>query len=178
VCLEYHIKNCEGPCVGLESEASYDEKIAQVKNILKGNFAEVRRHFKAEMERLAEAMDFERAQQIKEKLTAFEDYQSKSTIVSTSIRDVDVFGLALDDKEAYLNYIKIVNGAVIHTHTQEITMNLDDDAESLLTTPFRNYGAASTALPPTSSWPKTWSSRGPTPRSPYPRLAIRISSWT
>jgi excinuclease ABC subunit C len=133
VCLEYHIKNCEGPCVGLESEASYDEKIAQVKNILKGNFAEVRRHFKAEMERLAEAMEFERAQQIKEKLTAFEDYQSKSTIVSTSIRDVDVFGLALDDKEAYLNYIKIVNGAVIHTHTQEITMNLDDDAESLLT---------------------------------------------
>ncbi|MEM1359992.1 MAG: excinuclease ABC subunit UvrC [Bacteroidota bacterium] len=133
VCLEYHIKNCEGPCVGKESEESYNTKIAQVKNILKGNFAEVKRHFQAEMERLAEEMEFERAHQIKEKLTSFEHYQAKSQIVSVSIRDVDVFGLAIDEKEAYLNYIKVVNGAVIHTHTQEITMNLDDDAESLLT---------------------------------------------
>lgn len=133
VCLEYHIKNCEGPCVGKESEESYNAKIAQVKNILKGNFAEVKRHFQSEMERLAEEMEFERAHQIKEKLTSFEHYQAKSQIVSVSIRDVDVFGLAIGEKEAYLNYIKVVNGAVIHTHTQEITMNLDDDAESLLT---------------------------------------------
>ena len=132
VCLEYHIKNCEGPCVGEESEAAYNEKIEQVKNILKGNFAEVKRHFQSEMERLAEDLEFERAQQIADKLKAFEKYQSKSTIVSTSIRDLDVFGLAMDEKEAYLNYIKIVNGAVIHTHTQEIEMNLDDDEESLL----------------------------------------------
>ncbi len=133
VCLEYHIKNCEGPCVGEEAVEHYDEKIAQVKNILKGNFAEVKRHFQGEMERLASEMEFERAQQIKEKLTAFQNYQSKSQIVSTTIRDVDVFGLAIAEKEAFLNYMKIVNGAIIHTHTQEITMNLDDDAESLLT---------------------------------------------
>ena len=133
VCLEYHIKNCEGPCVKEEEEAPYNEKIAQVKNILKGNFAEVKRHFEGEMERLAGEMEFERAQQIKEKLKAFGNYQSKSQIVSTTIRDVDVFGLAMDEKEAYLNYIKIVNGAVIHTNTQEIEMNLDDDEESLLT---------------------------------------------
>ncbi|SER26052.1 excinuclease ABC subunit UvrC [Neolewinella agarilytica] len=133
VCLEYHIKNCEGPCVGEEAVEHYDEKIAQVKNILKGNFAEVKRHFQGEMERLAANMEFERAQQIKEKLTAFQNYQSKSQIVSTTIRDVDVFGLAIAEKEAFLNYMKIVNGAIIHTHTQEITMNLDDDAESLLT---------------------------------------------
>ena len=132
VCLEYHIKNCEGPCVGEESEADYNEKIEQVKNILKGNFAEVKRHFQSEMEELAENLEFERAHQIADKLKAFEKYQSKSTIVSTSIRDLDVFGLAMDEKEAYLNYIKIVNGAVIHTHTQEIEMNLDDDAENLL----------------------------------------------
>ncbi|MBC6993181.1 excinuclease ABC subunit UvrC [Neolewinella lacunae] len=132
VCLEYHIKNCQGPCVGEENEGEYNAKIDQVKNILKGNFGEVKRHFQSEMERLAGEMEFERAQHIKEKLTSFENYQSKSTIVSTSIRDVDVFGLAMDEKEAYLNYIKIVNGAIIHTHTQEITMNLDDDAESLL----------------------------------------------
>ena len=132
VCLEYHIKNCEGPCVGEETEASYDAKIAQVKNILKGNFAEVKRHFEGEMQRLAGEMEFERAQQIKEKLRAFNNYQAKSQIVSTTVRDVDVFGIAKDEKEAYLNYIKIVNGAIIHTTTQEITMNLDDDTESLL----------------------------------------------
>lgn len=133
VCLEYHIKNCEGPCIGEESQEHYNAKIDQVKNILKGNFADVKRHFQGEMEELAESLEFERAQQIADKLKAFERYQSKSTIVSTSIRDLDVFGLAMDEKEAYLNYIKIVNGAVIHTHTQEIEMNLDDDEESLLT---------------------------------------------
>ncbi len=133
VCLEYHIKNCEGPCVGEESEEDYNEKIAQVTNILKGNFAEVRRHFQGRMEELAMAMEFERAQQIKDKLKSFENYQAKSQIVSISIRDVDVFGLAIEKNDAYLNYIKIVNGAIIHTHTQEIEMNLDDDEESLLT---------------------------------------------
>lgn len=133
VCLEYHIKNCQGPCVGEEDEASYDQKIEQVKNILKGNFAPVKRHFEAEMQTLAEAMEFERAQQIKEKLKAFNNYQAKSQIVSTSVRDVDVFALATDEKEAFLNYIKIVDGAIIHTTTQEMTMNLDDDAESILT---------------------------------------------
>lgn len=133
VCLEYHIKNCKGPCEGQESEEEYNEKIDQIRNILRGNFAAVRRHFEAEMERLAMEMEFEQAQAIKEKLRSFTNYQSKSQIVSTTIRDVDVFGLALDEKEAYLNYIKVVNGAIIHTHTQEITMNLDDDAESLLT---------------------------------------------
>ena len=135
VCLEYHIKNCEGPCVGEESEENYNEKIAQVTNILKGNFAEVRRHFEAQMGELAEAMEFERAAQIQDKLKSFKNYQAKSQIVSITIKDVDVFGVAVNEEqnEAFLNYIKIVNGAIIHTHTQEITMNLDDDAESLLT---------------------------------------------
>ncbi|MEM8585116.1 MAG: excinuclease ABC subunit UvrC [Bacteroidota bacterium] len=130
VCLEYHIKNCEGPCVGLEAQEKYDRKIEQIRNMLKGNFGAVKRHFTAEMEELAMNLDFERAQAIKEKLTAFENYQSKSTIVSTSIRDVDVFGLAVEGQEAYLNYIKIVEGAIIHTHTQEIDLNLDDEDEA------------------------------------------------
>ncbi|OAV46064.1 excinuclease ABC subunit UvrC [Lewinella sp. 4G2] len=135
VCLEYHIKNCEGPCVGEESEENYNEKIDQVRNILKGNFAEVRRHFEARMTELAEEMEFERAAQIQEKLKSFKNYQAKSQIVSITIRDVDVFGMAVDTEhnEAFLNYIKIVNGAIIHTTTQEIEMNLDDDEESLLT---------------------------------------------
>lgn len=133
VCLEYHIKNCQGPCVGEETEDDYNAKIDQIRNILKGNFADVRRHLQAEMERYAELMEFEKAQQQKVKLSALKNYQSKSQIVSISIKDVDVFGLAIDEKEAYVNYIKIVNGNIINTDTREIVMNLDDDAESLLT---------------------------------------------
>jgi len=132
VCLEYHIKNCMGPCEGLEDEASYNEKIEQVSNILKGNFGEVVRHFKHQMQQLAENLDFERAQQLKEKLTAFEDYQSKSTVVSTKVRDVDVFSIASDEKQAYINYLRVVNGALIHIHTQELVKNLDDDERDLL----------------------------------------------
>ena len=130
VCLEYHIKNCLGPCEGLEPEEAYNEKIDQVRNILKGNFGAVKSHFKGVMQQHAEHLEFEKAQRIKEKLTAFEDYQAKSTVVSTNIRDVDVFSVASEDKEAFVNYIKVVNGAIIHTHTQELVKNLDDDDEA------------------------------------------------
>ncbi len=129
VCLEYHIKNCLGPCEGLETEEEYNEKIQQVKNILRGNFSEVIQHFKGVMEKHAMNLEFEKAQNIKEKLTAFEDYQHKSTVVSSTIRDVDVFSISADEKEAFVNYIKVVNGAIIHTHTQELVKNLDDEAE-------------------------------------------------
>jgi len=130
VCLEYHIKNCMGPCEGLESEEAYNEKIEQVRNILKGNFVAVKNHFKAVMQQHAEQLEFEKAQRIKEKLTAFEDYQAKSTVVSTKIRDVDVFSIASEEQDAYVNYIKVVNGAIIHTHTQELVKNLDDDDDA------------------------------------------------
>ena len=132
VCLEYHIKNCQGPCEGLETEENYNEKIQQIKNILKGNFGAVIGHFKKEMQQCAESLEFERAQLLKDKLTAFEDYQSKSTVVSSTIKDVDVFAIASDEKEAYINYLKIVNGAVIHVHMQELVKNLDDDEKDLL----------------------------------------------
>ncbi len=132
VCLEYHIKNCLGPCEKLEDGASYNERIEQIKNLLKGNFGPVKRHFQEEMARRAENLEFEKAQQIKEKLTVFEDYQSKSTVVSTTIRDVDVFSIASDEKLAYVNYIKVVNGAIINTYTQELVKNLDDDEKDLL----------------------------------------------
>lgn len=132
VCLEYHIKNCEAPCVGLESEEAYNAKIDQIKNMLKGNFSAVKQHLKAEMQRHAETLDFEKAQQAKLKLAAFEDYQGKSTVVSTAIRDLDVFAIATDEKTAYVNYLKVINGAVINTYTQEMTKNLDDDEKDLL----------------------------------------------
>ena len=129
VCLEYHIKNCQGPCEGLETEREYQEKIEQIKNILKGNFSAVVQHFKSEMLHHAEDLEFEKAQAIKDKLQAFEAYQSKSTVVSTSVRDVDVFTIASDEKEAYINYLRVVNGAIIHTHTQELIRNLDDEED-------------------------------------------------
>ncbi|HLP94382.1 MAG TPA: excinuclease ABC subunit UvrC [Saprospiraceae bacterium] len=131
-CLEYHIKNCAAPCIALESEESYNRKIEQIKNILKGNFSAVKNHLKEEMLRYAENMQFEQAQQAKEKLALFEDYQGKSTVVNPNIKDVDVFAIADDEKEAFVNYLKVVNGAVIHTYTLTLTKNLDEDRETLL----------------------------------------------
>ncbi len=132
VCLEYHIKNCNGPCAGLESEEAYNARIEQIRNILKGHFGAVKRFLKDEMQRLAENLEFEKAQELKEKLTAFEDYQGKSTVVSTTIRDLDVFSIATDDKHAWVNYLKVVNGAIINAWTQEMVKNLDEDEADLL----------------------------------------------
>jgi excinuclease ABC subunit C len=132
VCLEYHIKNCLGPCEGLQEESAYNEKITQIKNMLKGNFSAVINHFKADMLTYAENLEFEKAQQIKEKLDAFEDYQGKSTVVSSTIRDVDVFAIAADEKNAYVNYLKVINGAIIHTHTLEMEKNLNQEPDELL----------------------------------------------
>ena len=132
VCLQYHIKNCLGACEGLEDEALYNEKIKQIKNILRGNFGPVKTHFKELMKVHAENMEFEKAQDIKEKLTAFEDYQGKSTVVSTTITDVDVFSIEKDEKFAFVNYIKVVNGAFINTYTLEMLQNLDNEEEDLL----------------------------------------------
>ncbi|MEL7424541.1 MAG: GIY-YIG nuclease family protein, partial [Bacteroidota bacterium] len=98
VCLEYHIKNCIGPCEGFEGEEEYNTRIQQIRNILKGNFGPVKQHFREKMQQHAENLEFEAAQQLKEKLLAFEDYQAKSTVVSTTIRDVDVFSLIVDEK--------------------------------------------------------------------------------
>jgi len=128
VCLEYHIKNCLGPCEGLESKEAYDEKINQIKNIMRGNFASVKTHLREKMAMYAENLEFERASEMKEKLTLFEDYHSKSTVVSTTVQDVDVFALFSEGDEVYINYIKVVNGAMINTFLQEATRNLDEDA--------------------------------------------------
>lgn len=133
LCLEYHIKNCLGPCTGLEEEESYNVKIDQIKNILKGNFVNVKRHFVDRMKLHAEELEFEKAQSIKEKLVAFEDYQGKSMVVSQTIRDVDVFSVSSTEGTAFVNYIKIVNGAIINTYTQEVIIQLEESEEEILT---------------------------------------------
>jgi excinuclease ABC subunit C len=133
VCLEYHIKNCLGPCEGYESAVDYDQKIEAVKNILKGNMGGVKRYITDTMKSYAENLEFEKAQMVKEKLHAFEDYQSSSSVVSTTIKDVDVFAISKDEQMAYVNYLKIVNGSLVNTDVQEMVMNLDDDPVDLLT---------------------------------------------
>jgi excinuclease ABC subunit C len=131
-CLEYHIKNCAAPCVALESEETYGKKIEQIRNILKGNFNAVKTYLHEEMERCAENLAFEQAQLLKDKLTLFEDYQGKSTVVNPSIHDVDVFAIAADDKEAFVNYLKVINGAIINTYILTLTKNLDEEPDQLL----------------------------------------------
>ena len=133
VCLEYHIKNCKGACEGFESQAEYQEKIEQIKNILKGNFQEVKNRMMQEISRHSEMMEFEKAQLVLEKMEYFDDYQAKSTVVSASIKDVDVFTFRSDDKIAYVNFMKIINGALINTDTVELEKNLDEEEEDLLT---------------------------------------------
>ncbi len=132
VCLEYHIKNCLGPCEGHETEETYNARIEQIRNILKGNFRGVIQHLKSQMEGYAADLQFEKAQQIKDKLALFEDYQSRSTVVSHLERDLDVFSIATDDTYAYVNYLKVVQGAIINSYTQELQKNLNEDEAELL----------------------------------------------
>ena len=132
VCLEYHIKNCKGPCENLESEKEYNQKIEQVKNILRGNFKPVKDYLQSEMEHYAELMKFEEAQLLKDKFQVFVNYQSKSTVVHTSITDLDAFSIASDEKHAYINYLKIINGAIINSDTVEIEKKLDEEDREIL----------------------------------------------
>ena len=132
VSLEYHIKNCKGPCENLESEKEYNQKIEQVKNILRGNFKPVKDYLQSEMEHYAELMKFEEAQLLKDKFQVFVNYQSKSTVVHTSIKDLDAFSIASDEKHAYIDYLKIINGAIINSDTVEIEKKLDEEDREIL----------------------------------------------
>lgn len=132
VCLEYHVKNCLGPCEALQNEADYNEMIEQVKNILKGNFKTVKDYILNQMLYFSELLEFEKAQEYKEKLMIFEDYQAKSTVVSPAIKDLDVFYIENDDLFAFVNYLKVVNGSIITAETIKLEKNLDQDQESIL----------------------------------------------
>lgn len=132
VCLEYHLKNCMGPCEGYETEEEYAKKIKEVREILKGNFKDSLHQFKKLMLQHAQNLEFEEAQQVKEKIEILENYQSKSTIVNPRISDVDVFSIVSDDSFAYVNFLQISHGAIIRSHTMEIKKRLDETDEALL----------------------------------------------
>lgn len=132
VCLEYHIGNCLAPCVGKITQKSYEEQIDQIRNILKGNYGFVLEALRKEMKQSVEQLQFERAHELKEAITLLGQYQNKSTIVRSSIHDTDIFSYLENDKYAYVNYLRIVYGAVNQIHTLEIEKRLDEAPEELL----------------------------------------------
>lgn len=132
VCLEYHIGNCPAPCIGKVREQDYNEFISQVRNILKGNLSAVIEVMNRKMKAYAEELNFEEANQMKEALEAVKNYQAKSTIVRTTINDTDVFSYLEDEKYAYVNFLRIVHGAVVQVHTVELEKKIEEDKESLL----------------------------------------------
>ena len=132
VCLEYHIKNCKGACEGYESEEEYMAKIDAVKAILKGNFKTSLAHLQKRMEIHASRLEFEMAQQLKLKIEALQNYQSKSTIVSPKISNVDVFSIVSDESYAYVNFLQLSLGSIVRSHTMEVKKKMDEKDEDIL----------------------------------------------
>ncbi|MCU0460486.1 MAG: excinuclease ABC subunit UvrC [Bacteroidales bacterium] len=132
VCLEYHLGNCKAPCIGLQTIDDYEESIRQIKNILKGNISMVQTHLRKIMNGFSKGMRFEEAQMIKEKIEILSKYQSRSTVVSTTIKNVDVFALEQEDENTYINYLKVVDGAVIQAFTLDLKSRIDEEKDSLL----------------------------------------------
>jgi excinuclease ABC subunit C len=132
VCLEYHIGNCKAPCVGLQPEAEYLESIKQIKEILRGNISTVIDHLKSLMAQLSSEMRFEEAQSVKDKIEILSRFRSRSTVVSNNIRNVDVFAFAQESEIAYVNFLKVVEGAVIQALTVELKTRIDEEKESIL----------------------------------------------
>lgn len=134
VCLEYHIGNCQGPCVGKQSESDYLKDLEQAKHILKGNLGVAKTIFRQEMQSYAENLEFEKAQRMKEKLDLLEKYQAKSLVANPNISNHDVCSIVMDEKNAYVNYMRVKNGAMIVSKNVELKKKLDEDQEELLIT--------------------------------------------
>ena len=132
VCLEYHMKNCLGPCIEEQTNSSYLENIDQIRKIISGDIKSVIKHLKNEMNNFAVNLDYENAHKTKEKLTLLKNYQSKSTIVNPNINNVDVFTMISDNSTAFINFLKINNGAIIQSYTLEINKKLNEKEEELL----------------------------------------------
>ncbi|MFT4018614.1 MAG: excinuclease ABC subunit UvrC [Agriterribacter sp.] len=132
VCLEYHLGNCKGPCEGLQSEEDYGEGLKQIRNILKGNLAPVISVFKDDMKKLAEAMEFEKAEILKKKIEHLQQYQAKSTIVNNKLGNLDVFSIIQEGDTAYVNYLMVQNGTIVQTHTLTLEKKLEETTEDIL----------------------------------------------
>ncbi len=132
VCLEYHIGKCKAPCIGLQSEPDYNHEIRYVLDILKGNLKPVRDYFKDQMKTFSESLEFEKAEEAKQRLLLLEKFQSRSVVVNPNITNVDIFSIVSDEERAYINYLKIYNGAINQTLNIEVKKRLEEtDAEIL-----------------------------------------------
>ena len=133
VCLQYHLGNCKGSCIGAQSEEEYDRLVDMVVSVLKGDLRPVRTYLEGEMQRAAEALRFEVAQRYKQRLDALDNYAGRSVIVSARIRDVDVFSLLPDDDVAYCNFVRIRHGSIIGVSTVRLTTGVGADERDMLT---------------------------------------------
>ena len=133
VCLEFQIGNCKGPCQNFQAEEDYTKNIDEIKDMLNGKISHVIRKLKNELDASVVELNFELSHKLKRKFDLLEKYQSKSTIVNSSITDVDVFSIATDEKHAFVNFLKVMNGTVIQTQTIELKKKLDETEEELLT---------------------------------------------
>jgi len=133
VCLEYHIGNCLGPCEGKQAEDDYMTQIKDIREIIKGNVSGVIAHLESQMKFYSEKLEFELAHDIKDKIDQLNSYKSKSTIVNPAVGNVDVFGLVTDVHNAYVNFMKVVDGSIIQSHTLTFKKRLDESDEELIT---------------------------------------------
>jgi excinuclease ABC subunit C len=153
VCLEYHLGNCLGPCVGKQREEEYQQGIQHIKRIIKGEYLEAVKNLKKDMLQLASEQKFEQAQQLKERIQTLENFQAKSTIVNTDIDNVEVFSIASDTQSTYANYMHILRGSIVHVYTAEVVRQLDETDEEVLAFVVRSFrermnSKAKTALLP------------------------------
>jgi excinuclease ABC subunit C len=132
VCLEYHLGNCKGPCESLQTAEDYNEELNQLANLLKGNLSSVIQHFKKDMKGFAEKMEFEKAAIYQKKIEHLQSYQSKSTVVNTTIGRVDAFSILEDGNIAYVNYLAVSNGAIVQTKTILLEKKLEETAAEVL----------------------------------------------
>lgn len=133
VCLQYHLGNCKGPCVGAQSEEDYDRSIGMVVSVLKGDLRPVRAYLEAEMAKASAELKFEAAQRYKARLDALDNYAGKSVIVSARIVDVDVFSLLVDGDAAYCNFVRIRHGSIVGVYTVKLALGVETDEPSMLT---------------------------------------------
>lgn len=132
VCLEYHLGNCKGPCVGLQEEKGYHEEIQEARHILKGNLSQVQKYFQEHMRKHAEALHFEKAALYKHKLELLEKFQTKSAVVNRKITDIDVITVISTPDEAFINFMQVKEGAIVYSRNIEISKKLDETDEDIL----------------------------------------------
>jgi len=132
VCLEYHLGNCKGPCEGLQDKNDYQDGIQRIRDIVKGNLSAIIQQFKGEMMEYATALQFEKAEMVKKKIEAMQNYQSKSVVISNHLSSLDVFSILKEDNIAYINYLMVQNGTIIQTHTIKVETKIEEEEEDLL----------------------------------------------